>query len=169
MAKTIADFTKSAKSRGMSVGKKFSGTVRDINFSGFAEGDKLIIPSEFEVFEQTFGRGENASKAEFIYVEVTEKSGQVKVKQLFPSTFTKTVQEYKKTAPGKILEPLDAEPRYTLGSAAEKFREFVDVQEAMEAIADKPLVISKVESVTSKRYGRDELYNAQLLTIDFAQ
>lgn len=174
MGKTILDYEKSDTSRGKLVGNKFTKAIRAVEFNGFAEGDQFVIPTEFKVFKQTFGQGDDAPYAEYIYVDVYAKGktvgkDQPVTKQFFPSSFAKSVQPYNKTAPGKPLEEAPVDRVIAGGKAAEAFREFVDVQEGMEAVAGKPLVVSKIHAVLTKRYNREELYNAQILDIDFAQ
>ena len=54
----------------------------------------------------------------------------------------------------------------TKGTAAEEFRNHGGVQEAMEALAGKTLVVSNIETVRTLRFGTTSLMDAQIPTID---
>ena len=168
MSKTITDFKTAMRKRGITPVSEFEGNQRSIDFNGFIEGDSFTVPETFEVYSQKFGRGENANSAQFIYVDVTAKSGEKYVKQLFPSSFNKSVEVYEDTPSGQPLKST-GNRETAEGTAIDKFREFVTVQEGMEQLAGKKLVVSKVKRVTTKRYDRDQLYSSQLLVLDFAK
>ena len=88
------------------------------------------------------------------------KSGVKTVKPFYPSTMTKTRAIYNEdgTPTGTRMS--------TKGTAAEEFRNHGGVQEAMEALAGKTLVVSNIETVRTLRFGTTSLMDAQIPTID---
>ena len=99
-------------------------------------------------------------KAQYIFVEV-ENNGYKTVKPFYPSTMTKTRAIYNEdgTPTGAHMS--------SKGSAVDEFRKHFSVQEAMEALAGKTLVVSEIELIRTLKFGRNELTDSQIPTIDF--
>ena len=156
MATTMAVEIERAQKRGDRKLAKFEGAVRSLENIGLEKGDVFTIPATFEVYEQKFG---DTGKAQYIFVEV-ENNGVKTVKPFYPSTMTKTRAIYNEdgTPTGSRMS--------TKGTAAEEFRNHGGVQEAMEALAGKTLVVSNIETVRTLRFGTTSLMDAQIPTID---
>lgn len=175
MAKTIAEFKAAASKKLGQPSASFTGNQRSLDFTGLEKGDEFIIPEVFEVYTETFGKGDDAREAEFIYVEVrnvNEKGEVVKesVKPFYPSTFTKNREVYENTSKGQPLRSTGVR-KHTEGSAAELFREYVEVQEGMHALSEqckagKKLRVTKMTDVLTQRYGTETLMTTKIPTIE---
>ena len=134
----------------------FTGGVRSLENVAFEVNEEFTFPTTFDVYEQYFG---DTGKAQYIFVEV-ENNGNKTVKPFYPSTMTKTRAIYNEdgTPTGTRMS--------TKGTAAEEFRNHGGVQEAMEALAGKTLVVSNIETVRTLRFGTTSLMDAQIPTID---
>ena len=156
MATTMAVEIERAQKRGDRKLAKFEGAVRSLENINLEKGDTFTIPTTFEVYEQKFG---DTGKAQYIFVEV-ENNGVKTVKPFYPSTMTKTraIHNEDGTPTGTRMS--------TKGTAAEEFRKHGGVQEAMEALAGKTLVVSNIETVRTLRFGTTSLMEAQIPTID---
>lgn len=133
----------------------FSGAVRSLDNNALEKGDKFTFPNKYEVYEQKLGD----STVQLILVEL--ENGQAK--PFYPSTFTKSRQIY-----NEDLTPT-GERVHTKGTAAEFFRTFGNVAEAMNALKGKTVEVTNIDTIRTKRYGVDELVNAQIFTIDFVE
>lgn len=133
----------------------FKGGVRSLENVALEVGDQFTFPTEFEVYEQKIG--DNTAQ----YIWVTLANGNAK--RFYPSTFTKvrTVYNEDGTSTG--------ERKFTEGTAAEKYREYGTVQEAMQAMAGKTVKVTALESVRTLRFGTTSLMNTQIPTIDFVE
>ena len=143
-------------------GNSFSKEVRDVEINGFVKGDYFTIPDTFEVREISFGK----NKAEYIFVTV---NGTNDVKKFFPSMMWKRRLEYKeeKASNGEVL-PVPIGWKHTTGKAAEDFLKFGTVQEAMENLKGKTLVIADVEEIRTVRYGTtNDMVTTNIYTIDY--
>ena len=143
-------------------GNSFSAATRDVEINGFVRGDYFTIPDTFEVREMSFGR----NKAEYIFVTV---NGVDNAKKFFPSMMWKRRLEYKeeKATNGEVC-PVPIGWKHTTGKAAEDFLKFGTVQEAMENLKGKTLVIADVEEVRTVRYGTtNDMVTTNIYTIDY--
>lgn len=137
----------------------FSGAVRPTELNNFVEGDTFTFPEEYEVLQMKFG--DNA--VDFILVEVVnEQIEEESVKRFFPSTMWKNrvvVDDQ-----GKI-----SGRAHTDGTLAEHFQTFGSVQDAMDDVKGKKVVISKMTTIKTLRYGTSEIVNATIPTIDLVE
>lgn len=144
------------KQRNLSRGDKkvngFSGAIRSLEALNLEKGDTFVIPESFEVFEQKIGEG----TAQYIFVELANGNA----KPFYPSTMTKrrTIYNEDGTSTGEAV--------FTTGTAAELFRSFGSVQEGMEALKGKKIVVSDVKTVRTLRFGTASLMNAQIPVLD---
>lgn len=169
MAKTIAEFKAAAVKKLGQPSASFTGNQRSLDFTGLEKGDEFIIPEVFEVYTETFGKGDDAREAEFIYVEVTN-NGNTKVKPFYPSTFTKSREVFEKTPKGQPLRGTGVR-EYTKGSAAELFRDHVEVEDGMRALAEqckagKKLKVTEMTSILTQRFNTETLQNTLIPTIE---
>lgn len=130
----------------------FTGAVRSLENLGLEKGDEFKIPETLDVYEQKIGD----NTVQYIMVELTNGNA----KPFYPSTFTKsrTVFNPDGTSTGQRVA--------TKGTAAELFRQYGSVQEAMNALKGKTLKVVDVELVDTLRYGTTSLMKAQIPTID---
>lgn len=130
----------------------FSGAVRSLENLGLEKGDQFTVPESFDVYEQKIGE----NKVEYIMVELANGNA----KPFYPSTFTKsrTVYNQDGTSTGNRV--------FTKGTAAELFRQYVSIQDGMNALKGKTLKVTDVEQVDTLRYGTTRLMQAQIPTID---
>ena len=107
-------------SRGDKKVNGFSGAIRSLENLGLEVGDEFTFPENYDVYEQKIG--DNTVQ----YIMVTLKNGNAK--PFYPSTFTKsrTVYNADKTSTGIR--------KHTMGTAAELFRSFGEVQKGMDAL-----------------------------------
>lgn len=143
-------------------GNSFSKKMRDVEINGFVKGDYFTIPDTFEVREIVYPNG----RAEYIFVTV---NGTNDVKKFFPSMMWKRRLEYKeeKASNGEVL-PVPIGWKHTTGKAAEDFLKFGTVQEAMENLKGKTLVIADVEEIRTVRYGTtNDMITTNIYTIEY--
>lgn len=149
---TLAVELKRNEARGDKKVNGFSGAIRSLENLGLEVGDKFTMPDEYQVYEQKIGD----NSVQYIMVELTNGNA----KPFYPSTFVKSRTVYNEDGTST------GERKHTMGSAAELFRTFGNIQEGMEALKGKTLEVTKVESVRTLRYGTESLMNAQIPTID---
>ena len=133
----------------------FKGGVRTLENVALEVGDQFTFPTEFEVYEQKIGD----NTAQYIWVILTNGNA----KRFYPSTFTKvrTVYNEDGTSTG--------ERKFTLGTAAEEYRKYGTVKEAMNALAGKTVKVTNMETIRTLRFDRPTLMNTQIPTIDFVE
>ena len=133
----------------------FTGGVRSLENVALELNDTFTFPTTFDVYEQKIGD----NKAQYIMVVL--KNGNAK--PFYPSTFTKsrTVYNEDKTSTGIR--------KHTMGTAAELFRSFADVQKGMDALKGKTVKVTNIEQIDTLRFDRDTLMKAQIPTIDLVQ
>ena len=139
----------------------FTGAVRSLENAGLELNDVIVVPDNYvfegegrNTFVQTFGTND-------VPFVICKLDGTDQVKRFFPSTFTKRRRVYddNKQPTAKFV--------WTLGTAAEKYRSFTSVKDAMEALKGKKIKVTKLETFKTMRYDRPELMDCQILTLDF--
>lgn len=137
---------------------KLTGAVPNVDTIGFIEGDEWTMPENYEYFAKNLG----GKEVPYIFIEVTN-NGKTTVKQLFISTFTKrrAVLNEDGSDTGKIA--------YTMGTAAEKFRNNTTLEEAMNSLKGLTMKVTNVDSVYSLRYGTKIIMPTDMLTIDLVE
>ena len=148
---TLAVEIKRAEAAGDKKIAGFTGAVRSLENLNLEVGDEWTFPTSYDVYDQKIGD----NHAQYIFIEVNGNA-----KKFYPSTFTKSRTIYNEdgTPTGSRMS--------TKGTAAEEFRSHGGVQEAMEALAGKTLVVSNIETVRTLRFGTTTLMDAQIPTID---
>lgn len=134
----------------------FGGAVRSLENTGLEKGDTFTFPKTYDkIYERMFG----TNKAAYILVEI----GPDNVKPFYPSTFTKsrTIYNEDKTSTGQRV--------YTTGTAAEIFQKCATVDEGMQKLAGKKVIVSDIKTIRTLRYGTTELMNAQIPVIDLVE
>lgn len=137
----------------------FSGAVRSLENPSLEVGDTWTFPTEYQVYQQKLGN----YLVEYIWIELENGT----VKKFYPSTFTKRRMIYK---PAKVVGDMPVntmKAAVTAGTAAEKFREYASVSEAMKALAGKKVKVTKVDTIQTKRFESNALQNTLIPTIDF--
>lgn len=133
----------------------FSGAIRSLDLLYLEEGDVLIIPEKFEVFERKFKGSDNT--AQYIFCKL---DGKEDVKPFYPSTFVKVREVVNENGEGTGVR------KHTLGTAADLFRTFGTIEDGMNALKGKKIKVSKVEIIRSLRFGTMNVVNTQILTLD---
>lgn len=158
---TLAVEMERAKSAGdVKVESGFTGAVRSLENPGLELNDEWTFPQTYDVYRQKIGNNEVQ------YIFITLSNGNAK--KFYPSTFTKSRAIYNEAQNGGL--PLNTGQRaFTKGTAAEEFRKYGSVAEAMAALAGKKVKVSALDTVRTLRYGTQELQNTLIPTIDFVQ
>lgn len=136
---------------------KFSKPLRSTENMAFEVGDVITLPTPpFNVFRRAIG----SNIAEYVIVEVKSAAGVESAKQFYPSVFAKMRPIYNedKTPTGNRA--------VTKGTAAEKAREFVEVNAAMEALAGKKVKVSNIDIIRTLNFDRTEVVNDKIMTLD---
>ncbi len=133
---------------------KWEGGVRSLDLQTFEKGDTFTIPENPDIYETKVGD----RKVQYIFVEVQNGA----FKKFYPSTLTKSRQPYDEN-----LMPV-GNRIHTTGTAASAFQNSGTVEEGMNKLANKKLVISDIQIIRSMRFDRPELQNVQIPVIDFA-
>ena len=134
----------------------FGGAVRSLENTGLEKGDKFTFPTKYDkIYQRMFGE----NKASFILVEISPDN----VKPFYPTTFTKsrTIYNEDKTSTGKRV--------HTTGTAAEIFQKCATIDEGMQKLAGKTVIVSDVKTIRTLRYNSTELMNAQIPVIDLVE
>lgn len=152
---TLAVELERNKARGDKRVNGFSGAIRSLDNLGLEKGDKFTLPEEYEVYEQMIGD----NTVQYIMVELEDGNS----KPFYPSTLYKSRTIYNEdgTSTGERV--------HTMGTASELFRTKGSVQEGMELLKGRTLVVSDIKTVRTLRYGTTQLMNAQIATIDLVE
>lgn len=148
---------KRAKAQGAKKVSKFGDAVRSLEGTTFELNDTFTFPTEYEIYERKFG--DNTAK--FIFVKVNNDDNNIK--PFYPSTFTKSRAIYNEDL------TLTGDRVHTTGTAAAVFQACGTVDEAMDKLKGKTVKITAVKTIRTKRYGVNELQNAQIYQIDFVE
>lgn len=147
------------KARAIANGDKqvagFSGGIRSLENVALELNDTFTFPTSYEVFEQKIGD----NKVQYIWV--TLENGNAK--KFYPSTFTKARTVFNEDGTSTGVR------KYTLGTAAEEFRNHGTVEEGMMALAGKKVKVTNIEVISTLRYNSDKLQNTQIPTIDIVE
>ena len=137
----------------------FSGEIRSLENTGLEKGDVLQIPEKIEVFRKYFGK-DKENHADYIFCTI---NGTENVKPFYPSTFVKRRQVYDEdgTPTGEF--------KYTKGKAADLYRTFAKVEDGMNALRGKKLVVTDIEPVRTLRFGTNTMMTSQIPVIDFVE
>lgn len=143
-----------AKANGDKKVSGFKGAQRSLENVALEKGDKFTFPENYDVYEQMIGE----NKVQYIWVEIGNNA-----KKFYPSTFTKSRTIYNEdgTSTGERV--------HTLGTAADKYREFGTVEEGMKALAGKTVEVTDIQTVRTLRFGTTSLQNTQIPTIDIVE
>ena len=133
----------------------FSGGVRSLENVALEVGDEFTFPDKYEVFEQKFGE----YSAQYIWVILANGNA----KKFYPSTFTKSRAVYNEDGTPTAVR------KHTLGTAAEEFRNYRTIDDAMNALAGKRVKVTHIEIIRTIRYGTNQVVNTQIPTIDFVE
>lgn len=153
---TLAVEVSRAEARGDKKVNGFKGEVRSLENIGLEKGDVLTIPQTFQVFEQKIGDG----VAQYILCKLGDTEN---VKPFYPSTFTKQRTVYNEDGTSTQTRV------HTTGSAADLFRSFGKVEDGMNALRGKKIVVTDVKTVRTLRYGTTSLMNAQIPVINLVE
>lgn len=145
------------KQRALAAGDKkttgFKGAVRSLENTGLEKGDEFTFPNDYEVYSTKIGDRE----VDYIFVELANGNA----KRFFPSTFTKSRTVYNEDGTSTGVR------KFTTGTAAEEFRKYGKVEDGMNALKGKTVVVTDIETCRTLRYGTTELMDAQIPVIDF--
>lgn len=128
-------------------GEELKVRTMDNDYDRLEVGDIIEIPNNFKVFERPFGRDANASspKYPFALCKLIKKDGSEQRFQFFPNSLCKTITPIKD---GK------RQPRIkTTGTATEAYAKFATVNEALDSLKGKKILIADETVYTIIRYG----------------
>lgn len=135
--------------------QSFSGAMRDVELNTLQKGMKLKYEGTEKVYKRTF----NGNPAECCLLAV---NGDVNnMIEFYPSVFWKSRAEVREDG------TLTGNRIHTTGTAADAFRACATVQEGMNAIKGREIVIADMKPVKCLRYGSTEVVTANIPVIDF--
>lgn len=123
-----------------------------------AIGDTFTVPTQFTTISINIGNGENARPVSFILIEVKSLDGSERNYRLFPNSFAKSVVSIVNGERGPRVK--------TGGTASELFRQFTEVDEAMNALKGKTIKVSACETVQYHDYNSGELRTTHIYVYD---
>ena len=166
---TIDERMQTAYAQAAATGRKQPRFTKpqSVETANWAVGDKFVIPESFEVIQSKIG----TQIDEYIFVPVTEAGGNVEIKRLRPSLFSRRANE--------ISDDLKATgTTFRAGGAVvDLFKTGENVDAGMRAVAKKcatdnvQIKIKSIVPVQTFAYGsRTELVTQYIATeIEFAQ
>lgn len=146
-------------------GGKFNKAVRSMDINDpLTEGDEISIPADYKVLgTQINGAVDEAGKpviTPYIMVEVSNpETGKEQNMRFFPNQLAKIVFPVDEN--GKRLPKVK-----TTGSAAKKFAEFQQVDEAMEFLKGKKIKVVKDNLYQTERYNDHAIVNTHIYQYD---
>lgn len=145
----------------------FTSAVRALDGNNFEEGDIFQIPKDFEVFVDSRLTRDPEKPVQYTFVQMLDKSGKPveNAKRLFPSSLCKTVFIWAKDENGELVST--GKSVKSSGNVIAEVATYAKMQDAMTAIAGKPMKITKIKRVQTRNFERDDLTNANVMTIDF--
>lgn len=132
----------------------FKGAVRNLD-TILVQGDEFKMPEDYtdKVYEQKLAGG----TAQYIFVETTKGE----VRKLYPSVFTK------RRVVVDDNDIITSEYISTNGTATDIFKGEGSIEKAMNALAGRTLIVSKVTPFRTTAFGRPgEVVNTSVYTID---
>lgn len=132
----------------------FKGAVRNLD-TILVQGDEFKMPEDYtdKVYEQKLAGG----TAQYIFVETTKGE----VRKLYPSVFTK------RRVVVDDNDVVTSEYISTNGTATDIFKGEGSIEKAMNALAGRTLIVSKVTPFRTTAFGRPgEVVNTSVYTID---
>lgn len=132
----------------------FEGSVRNLENIALEVGDEWTFPDKYEVWNQKIGDG----VAQYIFVDINGA-----IKKFYPSTFTKS-----RGIVNESGEPTGKRV-HTEGTAAELYRSFGSVEDAMNALKGKKVKVTDMVTVRTLRYGTTTVINTLIPTIDLVE
>lgn len=161
MQTSIAIETQRSAANGGTALAKFTGGVPSDEIMTLEKGDKFTIPTPLAVREEPI-RG-SSRKAQFVFADAVEPSGNKKVVRIYPTFFSKNRQVVDQTTQQVLADRMKA-----TGSAVDEYKTHQDIQSAMEAVAGKEIVVTdKKTGYIVNRYQNDEIQTTSFLTLDF--
>lgn len=158
---TLDQYEESIIAQGGKVEKTFDGANREPVIT-LEEGDTFVIPKTLQVFKQPVA-GSNATY-QYLRLQVTSKNGAIHYKNIGPSVFNRILPVYTEAGitTGNWVE--------SKGSAHEEFMKYGSINEAFKALANKTIVVSKVERILTRSFRAGEkTRSASIYTTDIKE
>lgn len=140
----------------------FHGAVRNMDMGEpLAEGDTIHIPTDFtgKIFDAPI-QGTNL-KVQYMLLEITRKgSAERETFRFYPNMLV------------KVVYPVDTESNVRLpkvktsGSASNEFGKYATIQEGMNALKGRDILVAKDTVYPTWRYGTQEVTNAHCYQYD---
>lgn len=141
----------------------FKGAIRNMDMGEpLAEGDIIHIPEDFtgKIFEAPVGA--TTVKVGYMILEITRKGSEERESfRFYPNMLA------------KVVYPVDSErgvrlPKVkTTGTACEEFCKHATIQEGMEALKGRNILVSKDTVYPTWRYGTKEVVDTHCYQYDF--
>lgn len=167
---TIDERMKNAYAQAAASGRKQAKFTKpqNVETANWAIGDKFVVPEKFDVISTKIG----TQVDEYIFVPVTEASGNVELKRLRPSLFSRRAQEV-----SDEMEYIEGSIFRAGGAVVDVYKTGRDADAGMRAIAKKckddkvQVEIKNIVPVQTFAYGkRDELQTLYIATeIEFVK
>lgn len=144
----------------------FTGNTRALGSSTLEEGDVFVIPANFKVKNSGRLSGTNGP-VQYTFVNVLGNDGKVTaVKQLFPSAFQSTIRWYTRDEDGLVRSVGKSET--SSGKPAEDFTSYKTVQEAMTALANRKIRVTKITRVQTRDYtDKEKLVDRNVYSFEY--
>lgn len=144
---TLDQYEESVIAQGGKVENAFDGANREPVIT-LEEGDTFVIPKTLRVFKQPI-TGSNATY-QYLRLQVTSKNGVTHYKNVGPSVFNRILPIYTEAG---ITTGNWAESK---GTAHEEFMKYGNLNESFKALANKTIIISKVERILTRSFRAGE-------------
>lgn len=132
----------------------------DSDYDPLEVGDILNIPNDFQLLGMRFTDKEDEVPKSFFFVEVTLKDGGSRPWRFFPNSLCKARRPYEK---GKVLAKVK-----TSGSASEEYRKHAFVDDAIDALKGKRILVADAQLVTV-RERNGEVKDTHIYKYDFVE
>lgn len=152
---------KRAMAQGTIGGSSFKGARRSGGDSILSLGDEWTFPATYEVCTNT---NLGSDGVEYIFIETAPGVE----KQFYPSTLDKNVEVYTPAKNTNSFPTPTGKRVGTKGNVIDFLKEFVTIDEMMQALRNRRVKITNVETVATSNYNDPRrTRNTQIYTIDF--
>jgi hypothetical protein len=143
------------------------GAVRSLELNNVRKGDIVTIPSDWRdnIYESPI-RGSEAS-AEYILLNVKRGTGEAVV-QFYPSSFFKVRNEVRTINTNGVKSyELTGKQKPSSGTVVDFVQNYSDLNEAIDALVDKPFKVKDLVAFQTFRYGTEIPQNTTVPVYDF--
>lgn len=128
----------------------FTGNTRMLGSSNLSEGQIILIPENFKVYKNAQLSNDERTVSYTIAKLLNEKKEEIGGVLVYPSAFNRTVFIYEKDEDGNPRST--GRTDYPKGAPVDDFNGQTTIQEAMKAIANKPIRVSGSRDLTTRQF-----------------